>query len=78
MLTVLLVFLTIAACLAVRELVGIRRQVSSLRQFVEWTAVGFLETKDLHPAQREYLEKTKEDLIREGNLSKQQVDSMRR
>jgi hypothetical protein len=76
MLIALLVFLLVAVCFVVKELVGIHRQVSSLRQFLEWTAVGFQETRDLRPAQRAYLEKVKEDLIREGKLSKQQVDDL--
>jgi hypothetical protein len=39
-----------------------------MRQFLEWSAVGFLEKgKDtMNPAMREYMENTKRDLIREG------------
>ncbi len=78
MLTVLLALILIAVCFAAKELVGVRRQVASIRQLLEWTAVGFLETRDLPPTQREYLEKTKEDLIREGGLKEQQVNAFRR
>jgi len=77
MLIVLMVLILIAVCFAGKELVGIRRQAASIRQLLEWTAVGFLETRDLPPTQREYLEKTKEDLIREGKLSKQEVEIVR-
>jgi len=71
------VILVFAICFVARELIGIRRQVSSIRQFLEWTAVGLLETRDLSPTMREYLEKTKEDLIREGKLNKSLVDEAR-
>jgi hypothetical protein len=68
MLILLITLLLIAACFVLRELVAVRRQVSSIRQFLEWTAVGLLENgKDtMNPAMREYLENTKRDLIREG------------
>jgi hypothetical protein len=77
MLLALLALVLIAVCFAAKELVGIRRQLSSIRQFLEWSAVGFLENANPSPARREYLEKVKEDLIREGELSKQQVDDLR-
>lgn len=77
MLLALLAFVLIAVCFAAKELVGIHRQLSSIRQFLEWSAVGFLEKANPSPAQRGYVEKVKEDLIREGKLSKQQVDDLR-
>ena len=68
MLTLLLALLLIAACFVLRELVAVRRQVSSMRQSLEWAAVGYAENfKDtMNPATREYMENTKRDLIREG------------
>jgi hypothetical protein len=78
MLTVLLVLILIAVCFAAKEPVGVRRQVASIRQFLEWTAVGMLENRDLPPVQREYLEKAKEDLIREGGLNERLVNAFRR
>jgi hypothetical protein len=68
MLTFLLAVLLIVACFVLKELVAVRRQISSMRQFLEWTAVGLLEkNKDtMNPAMRDYIEKTKKDLIREG------------
>ena len=78
MLLVLLALVFIAVCVAVLQLVALRRQVSSIRQFLEWTAVGFLEKSDQNPEQREYLERVKEDLMREGKVSKRQVDIWRR
>ena len=68
MLILLIMLLLIAVCFVLKELVAVRRQVSSIRQFLEWTAVGLLENgKDaMNPAMREYLENTKKDLIREG------------
>jgi len=64
----LLALLLIAVCLALRELIAVRRQVSSIRQSLEWAAVGYAENfkSTMNPAMREYMEKTKRDLIREG------------
>jgi len=82
MLIVLLSFLLIAVYFALRELIGMRREVSWIRQFLEWHAVGFLETRKdgLTPAWQEYVEKTKQHLIREGirdgTLTEQQVSDM--
>ena len=47
----LLALLLIAVCFTLKELVAVRREVSSMRQFLEWTAVGLLENgKDtMHP-----------------------------
>jgi hypothetical protein len=36
------------------------------------------EKTDLSPARREYIQNVKEDLMREGKLSKQQVDYLGR
>jgi len=85
MLILLLTLLLIAVCFVLKELVVVRRQVSSMRQFLEWTAVGLLENgKDtMNPAMREYMENTKMDLIREGLSdgtlsSEQQVNEVMR
>ena len=77
MLIVLLMMILLAVCFVGKELIGVHRQISSIRQFLEWTAIGSLENKNLRPEQREQIQKAKEDLIREGKLSKQQVDDMR-
>jgi hypothetical protein len=68
MLILLLVLLLIAVCFVLKELVAVRRQLSSIRQSLEWAAVGYLENfKDtMNPAMREYMENAKRDLIREG------------
>lgn len=68
MLILLLALLLIAVCFVLKELVAVRRQVSSMWQFLEWAAVGYLENfKDtMNPAMREYMENAKSDLIREG------------
>jgi len=77
----LLVLLVLAA-LILKELVAVRRQVSSVRQSLEWWAVGFLETRkdDFTPALREYMKNTKQDLIREGfrdgTLTEQQAKDL--
>jgi len=78
MLIGLLVFLFVALCFVAKELMEVRRQVASIRQCLEWFGVGLLENRNPSPAQREYLEKVKEDLIREGKLSEQEVDLLRR
>jgi hypothetical protein len=85
MLILLLALLLIAICFVLKELVAVRQQVSSIRQFLEWTAVGLMEGgKDsLNPAMREYMENTKKDLIREGIhdgtlRSEQQVNQITR
>ena len=83
-LTRMFTLITLLALLAVaafvlKELVAVRRQVSSIRQSLEWFAVGFVEKRKdgLAPAVREYMETTKQDLIREGlsegTLTEQQV-----
>ena len=41
----LLMLLLVAVCFVLKELVAVRRQVSPIRQFLEWTSVGFLETR---------------------------------
>jgi len=75
--------LIVVAVLILKELVALRRQVSSIRQFLEWWAVGFLETRRdaLTPAMQNYIEKTKQDLVRdgmrEGTLSEQQVNDLK-
>ena len=68
MLILLLALLLVAVCFVLRELGAVRRQVSSIRQSLEWAAVGYAENfKDsMNPAMREYMENTKRDLIREG------------
>ena len=68
MLLALLALLLVAVGFVLRELVSLRRQISSIRQSLEWFGVGFLEkSKDgLAPAVREYVENAKQDLIREG------------
>jgi hypothetical protein len=67
----------VAVCLVLRELVRVRRELSSIRQFLEWSAVGLLERTDLSPSRREYVEKVKQDLARESNLSRRQVEDLR-
>ena len=62
----LLAVIAIVLVLAYRELVNVRRQVSSIRQSLEWFSVGYLENRDLSPRMRDYIQKTKEDLIQEG------------
>ena len=63
----LLVLLAVVAVLSYREIVKIRQQVSSTRQFLEWFSVGYLENRDgVSPHMQQYIEKTKEDLIKEG------------
>jgi hypothetical protein len=78
MLILLLALLLIAVCFVLKELVAVRRQVSSMRQSLEWAAVGYLENfKDtMNPAMQEYMENAKRDLIREsvrdGTISSEQ------
>ncbi|MGA8152752.1 MAG: hypothetical protein WB952_17515 [Terriglobales bacterium] len=75
--------LLVVAAFVLKELVAVRRQVSSIRQSLEWFAVGFLETRKdgLTPAMQEYMEKAKHDLIREGlregTLTEQQVNDLK-
>ncbi len=71
--TLLLILLLIILCFAVRELVRIRRQVASIRQFLEWFGVGLAENSkaSMGESARQYLEETKQDLIREGNFDPQ-------
>ena len=75
--------LLVVAAFVLKELIAVRRQVSSIRQFLEWCAVGFLESRKdaLTPAMQEYMEKTKQDLIREGmregTLSERQVNDLK-
>ena len=78
MITLLLVLVLIVLCFIARELVVVRRRVSNIRQFLEWAAIGFLETRDLTPEQREFLEKAKETLIRNGGFNRQQADFLNR
>ncbi len=78
MLLALVALVLVALCFILRELVGVHRELSTVRQFLEWSAVGFLEKTDLSPARREQIEKVKEDLMREGKLIKRQVDDLRR
>jgi hypothetical protein len=68
MLILLSLLLLIAVCFVLKELVAVRRQASSIRQSLEWAAVGYAENfKDtMNPAMREYMENAKRDLIREG------------
>ncbi len=75
MLTLMLVLLLVILTLVLRELTAIRGQVASIRQFLEWAAVGLLEERkeNLGELTRRYLEKTKQDLIREGKLDPQMV-----
>lgn len=81
MLITLLALLVIAA-FVLKELIAVRRQVSSMRQSLEWFGVGFLEKRKdgLAPAVREYMENAKQDLIREGlsegTLTEQQVHEL--
>jgi hypothetical protein len=63
---VLLAIVAVVAVFAYRELVNVRRQVSGIRQSLEWFGVGYLENRDLSPRMRDYIQKTKEDLIQEG------------
>ena len=78
MLIALLVFLLAALGFIAKEVMNVRRQVASIRQFLEWFGVGFLENRNPSPAQREYLGKVKEDLINEGKLSEQELALLRR
>jgi hypothetical protein len=84
MLIALLTLLLIVISFILKELLAVRRQISSIRQFLEWTTVGFLETRkdNLRPAIREYMENTKKDLIREGvsegTISEQQANDLLR
>ncbi len=77
-----LLALLVVAAFILKELVVVRRQVSSIRQSLEWFAVGFLEKRKdgLAPAVREYIENTKQDLIREGvhegTLTEQQIHEL--
>jgi hypothetical protein len=81
--------LLVVAAFVLKELIAVRRQVSSirqslewLRQSLEWWVVGYLETRkdSLPPAVREYVEKAKQDLIREGvhegTLTEQQIHEL--
>jgi hypothetical protein len=80
MLIVLLILLVVAV-FVLKELITVRRQVSSIRQSLEWYAVGFLEKRrdGLAPAVS-YMENTKQDLIREGlsegTLTEQQIQEL--
>jgi hypothetical protein len=76
MLPALAALVLVILCLIAREIIYVHRELSSIRQFLEWSAVGLLEKADLSPARREYIEKIKEDLMREGHLSQQQVDDL--
>ena len=77
-----LLALLVVVALVLKELVIVRRQVSSIRQSLEWFAVGFLEKKKdgLAPAVREYMENAKQDLIREGRnegtVTEQQIHEL--
>ena len=42
MLLALAAFVLVTLCFILRELVGVHRELSSIRQFLEWSAVGFL------------------------------------
>jgi hypothetical protein len=80
--SITLLALLLVAAFVLKELVAVRRQVSSIRQSLEWFAVGFVEKRKdgLAPAMREYMETTKQDLIREGlregTLTEQQVQKL--
>jgi predicted Holliday junction resolvase-like endonuclease len=70
----LLLFLVlILLCFVMRELVRIRRQVTSIRQSVEWFGLGLAENskENWSEATRQYMEKAKQDLIRECKLDPQ-------
>ncbi len=71
--SLLLFLVVIVLCLGLRELVRVRRQVTSIRQSIEWFGVGLAENSQasMGESARQYLEKTKQDLIRECNVDPQ-------
>jgi hypothetical protein len=79
-----LLALFVIAGFVLRELIEIRRQISSIRQSIEWYAVGFMESRKegLSPTALAYLQKTKEDLLqeglRDGTLTTEQANHVRR
>ncbi|MGO9649687.1 MAG: hypothetical protein ACLPOO_16725 [Terriglobales bacterium] len=78
MITALLVLILLTLIYIAWELRSVRRRASSVDQFLMWAGIGFLETRDLTPEQRENLQAVKEGLVRDGKFSKEEADFLDR